>query len=142
MAPSLKDLLPARLAAPDSARHGGAPPDRRSQTRRGERLPIRYWDPTASATYQGVLINGSDGGAFIETNDSLPLLTKIRIEGPGVLCHAQVCRVHWLGPEERVHSSGGMAVRIISSESRMVDADYEDHAGPVLSFALAQTTRY
>lgn len=109
--------------------------ERRSQRRVGERLPVRYFDPTRPGTHHGVLVNGSDGGAFIETNETLPLLTKIRIEGPGLLCHGQVCRVHWLGPEERMGRSGGMAVRLIGSRADVTDADFEDTTGQVLALA-------
>lgn len=112
--------------------------DRRSQSRGERRLPIQFFDPNQRACYQGILINGSDGGAFIETNETLPLLTKIRIEGPGVVFHAQVCRVHWLGPEERGSRSGGMAVRLLEREAQFEDADYEDDSGAVLSIGNAK----
>jgi hypothetical protein len=112
--------------------------DRRSQSRGTRRLPIVFFDPNHRASYQGVLVNGSDGGAFIETNETLPLLTKIRIEGPGVVFHAQVCRVHWLGPEERGERIGGMAVRLLDKSSQFEDADYEDESGSVLSIGNAK----
>lgn len=112
--------------------------ERRSQERGDRRLPIRFFDPNERDSYAGTLINGSDGGAFIETNVSLPLLTKIRIEGPGLVIQAQVCRVHWLGPEERGDRKGGMAVRILESSAQFHDADYEDEGGAVLSIGNAK----
>jgi hypothetical protein len=112
--------------------------ERRTQNREGRRLPIQFYDPNKRACYQGVLINGSGGGAFIETNDTLPLLTTIRIEGPGLVFHAEVCRVHWLGPEERVSRTGGMAVRLLSGSAQFDDADYESDEGPVLNIANAR----
>jgi hypothetical protein len=112
--------------------------ERRSQNRGSRRLPIRFFDPNRSDSHQGILINGSGGGAFIETNHALPLLTKIRIEGPGMVFHAEVCRVHWLGPEERGSRSGGMAVRLLAGEAQFEDADYEDEDGTVLNIANAQ----
>jgi hypothetical protein len=112
--------------------------ERRSQSREGRRLPIQFYDPTKSTSHQGVLINGSGGGAFIETNDTLPLLTTIRIEGPGLIFHAEVCRVHWLNPEERVSRSSGMAVRLLSGSSQFEDADYESDEGQVLNIANAR----
>ena len=112
--------------------------ERRSQNRAGRRLPIRFYDPTKSTSYQGVLINGSGGGAFIETNDTLPLLTTIRIEGPGLVFHAEVCRVHFLNPEERVTRSSGMAVRLLSGSAQIDDADYESDEGAVISIASAR----
>lgn len=112
--------------------------ERRSQTRGDKRLPIQFFDPNQGACYLGILVNGSDGGAFIETNETLPLLTKIRIQGPGIVLHAQVCRVHWLGPEERAAQRGGMAVRILELEEQFEDADYEDASGAVLSIGNAK----
>lgn len=112
--------------------------ERRSQNREGRRLPIQFYDPNKSGSYQGVLINGSGGGAFIETNDTLPLLTTIRIEGPGLVFHAEVCRVHWLNPEERVSRSSGMAVRLLSGSAQFEDADYESDEGAVINIAHAR----
>ena len=100
--------------------------ERRSESRTGDRLPVQFFDVAGGPGYQGTLINGSEGGAFIETHKTLPLLTRIRVEGPGVTCQAVVCRVHWLGPEERVSRSGGMAIRLISRK--------EHNQGTVLSF--------
>ena len=122
----------------DMAEDSDSKNERRVQARGPKRLPIRFFDPNQSASYQGMLTNGSDGGAFIETNETLPLLTKIRIEGPGLVFHAQVCRGHWLGPEERGSQRGGMAVRILDKELQFEDADYEDESGPVLSIGNAK----
>lgn len=113
--------------------------ERRSQNRGSRRLPIEFFDPNKPTCYQGVLINGSGGGAFIETNETLPLLTQIRIEGPGIVLQAEVCRVLWLGPEERVARTGGMAVRLLSGAEQFEDADYEDEDGTVLSIGNAQS---
>ena len=88
--------------------------ERRSEARTGERIPVYFFEVNEQIRHPGILINGSDGGAFIETNKTLPLLTEIRVEGPGLTCYAVICRVHWLGPEERAFRSGGMAVRLIS----------------------------
>jgi len=109
--------------------------ERRSQERGSHRrMPVQFFDPKQRRCHHGILINGSDGGAFIETNDTLPLLTEIRIEGPGIAFQAQICRVHWLGPEERGTRSGGMAVRLLGS-TQFEDADYETDSGIVLSIA-------
>lgn len=142
---SLRDMIApvgairANLRSPSPmAEESDSKNERRSQSRGKRRLPIRFFDPNQRASYQGILINGSDGGAFIETNETLPLLTKIRIEGPGVVFHAQVCRVHWLGPEERGTRSGGMAVRLLDKEMQFEDADYEDESGAVLSIGNAK----
>lgn len=88
--------------------------DRRSEERIGERQRIRFFSPNCSTAHEGIWINGSDGGAFIETNNTLPLLTVIRIEAPGLVCQARVCRVHWLRPDERMQRSSGMAVQLLS----------------------------
>lgn len=112
--------------------------ERRSQARRRERVPVRFYDPAESGCHTGILINGSERGAFIETNESLPLLTTIRIEGPGIVYHAQVCRVHWLRPEERAQHVGGMAVRLLQGRQEITDADFEGDDGPVLSLSAAQ----
>jgi hypothetical protein len=107
--------------------------ERRSEARKGERIPVQFYDGTGQLGYQGTLINGSDGGAFIETNKTLPLLTKLRIEGPGITCQAIVCRVHWLGPEERASRSGGMAVRLISRK--------EHELGTLLPFSQVKAAK-
>jgi len=96
------------------------PPDRTSETerrgeaRRDERIPVQFSSTDTQRTHQGVLVNDSHGGAFIETTTTLPLLSKIRLEGPGLTCHAVVCRVHWRSPEERLTAPTGMAIRLIS----------------------------
>jgi hypothetical protein len=65
-----------------------------------------------------VLVNGSEAGAWIETNEPLPLLTRLRIEIEGGELEAQVIRVHWLNAEERLHGHGGMAVRVLAYSMR------------------------
>ena len=112
--------------------------ERRSLNRGCRRLPIQFFARDRRACHEGVLINGSEGGAFIETNDALPLLTQIRVEGPGIVFDAEVCRVHWLCPEERSAATGGMAVRRLAGAAQFWDADYEDDDGPVLSIVNAQ----
>ncbi len=77
-------------------------------------MPVQFYVDDNRIGRQGTLVNDSGGGAFIETNETLPLLSKIRIEGPGLTCRAVVCRVHWLGPEERLTGRQGMGVRLIS----------------------------
>lgn len=101
--------------------------ERRSEARHGERVPVQFFVGDQAMGHQGVLINGSDAGCFIETNKTLPLLTQIRIEGPGLTCRAVVVRVHWLGPEERVTRSSGMALRLLSRK--------DHNRGTVLSFS-------
>ncbi len=88
--------------------------ERRSEARTGDRIPVQFFVDNERIGHQGVLINGSDGGAFIETHKTLALLTQLRVEGPGLTCKAVVCRVHWLGPEERAARTSGMAIRLIS----------------------------
>ena len=88
--------------------------NRRSELRRDERVLVQFYVDDSRIGRQGTLVNDSSGGAFIETNETLPLLSKIRIEGPGLTCRAVVCRVHWLGPEERLTGRQGMGVRLIS----------------------------
>ena len=100
--------------------------ERRSEARHGDRIPVQFFAGNEGIGHQGVLINGSDGGAFIETNKTLPLLTQLRIEGPGLTCRAVVCRGHWLGPEERITRSSGIAVKLISRK--------EHSCGTVLPF--------
>tara|TARA_R110002096_G_scaffold436051_2_gene666311 strand:+ start:56542 stop:56955 length:414 start_codon:yes stop_codon:yes gene_type:complete len=107
--------------------------DRRSEARTGERIPVQFFDGHEQLGHQGTLINGSNGGAFIETHKTLPLLTKLRIEGPGITCQAVVCRVHWLGPEERASRSGGMAVRLLSRK--------EHDLGTVLPFTQSKAAK-
>ena len=89
--------------------------DRRSEERIGERQRVHFFSPDCPVAHEGIWINGSNGGAFIETNDTFPLLTLIRIEAPGLVCQAKVCRVHWLRPDERTQRSSGMAVQLLSS---------------------------
>lgn len=112
-----------------NAGNATATTDRRGEERTRDRTPIQFFVDDRALGYQGTLINGSDGGAFIETHKTLPLLSHIRIEGPGFTCQAVVCRVHWLGPEERVTRSGGMAVRVLSRK--------EHNHGVMLAFQPA-----
>lgn len=111
--------------------------DRRRNNRNGHRMLVRFWDPHSSRCHDGILTNDSDGGAFIETQATMPLLTEIRIEGPGIICDAVVCRVHWLRPDEQAMGyRGGIAVRLMST-SNIEDADFESDDGIVLSYTAA-----
>lgn len=131
----LRNVAGAFFGAPGDAPEGAPEPgnnhERRRLNRGTKRVPIHFYNPSKVARYHGVLLNGSGGGAFIETNDTLPLLTKLRVEGPGIVFHAEVCRVHWLGPHES-NGRSGMAVRLLP-ESQVCDADYQDKDGTVLS---------
>ncbi len=103
--------------------------ERRSNERSGEPQRIRFYSLDSRTAHHGTMINGSDGGAFIETNETLPLLTRIRIEGNGLSCEAQVCRVHWLRPDERTSRSGGIAVRLmVTPPPRTVNDETESDA--------------
>ncbi len=115
-----------------NAERVNAPRDRRSEERSRERIPVQFFVDDHPKGFQGMLVNGSDGGVFIETHKTAPLLSKIRIEGPGFTCKAVVCRVHWLRPEERSSRSGGMALRLLSRKQ---------HAhGLVVPFRQSQAT--
>lgn len=103
--------------------------ERRREGRKRHRLPVRFWDPHDPRTFSGVLVDESDSGAFIETDDHLPLRTRIRIEGPGVVFHAMVVRVYWVGPEDRQVGHAGMAVKLLDRRGELIEAEVEDQHG-------------
>lgn len=103
--------------------------ERRRRERKRQRLPVRYWDPHDPRTFTGILVDESASGAFIETKDFLPLRSRIRIEGPGLVLHARVLRVCWIAPDDRPRRPGGMAVELLDRRGDVSEAEIEDESG-------------